>query len=232
MNAVPLTETPKTETPTKAPTIFSQPGVPAGRREALQRVFQAGRTWVLHYPWPVRLSSFIECPIKDDPELRDQWQAGALSVPKGGHKAFASGRRNGLLGRQGKRPEGPLGDIWDEGQEEGLLVAEKQSPENLSYGRGFRCGIDRIPTTKGPILSEWERGHRVAIGFVMEEALNNQKPEPEEPLPTDNKTQWAFRIGAKMAETMPAKELRCPFPDQQLEEAWLRGVESVPTRSR
>lgn len=162
--------------PVKAPTIVSQPGQSLARLDAIKLTKLSGRWNALHFPAEFRI-----CPIKDDEELRQAWMAGSLSVPPGGHEAFFSGRRNGLLGRPEIQPDVPdTLKLWEEGQEEGFRIAEKMSRDELSFGRGFRSGMDLKPTIRGPVPSEWDRGYSVAsLSGLEEEKLG--PPEPHKP---------------------------------------------------
>jgi hypothetical protein len=191
MNAVPLLlKTPTLKTPIKAPTIVSQPGLQptlrksdeydympespeSARLDAIRLTKLSGRWNALHFPTEFRI-----CPIKDDEELQQAWKAGSLSVPAGGHEAFFSGRRNGILGRPEIQPDDPdMLKLWEEGQEEGFRIAEGMSRDELSFGRGFRSGMDLKPTIRGPVPSEWDRGYSVAsLSGLEEEKLG--PPEP------------------------------------------------------
>ena len=236
-------KTPKTETP-KAPTIISAPGKSPSRRTALEKAFEAGRrTAIRTHPEFMPL----KVPVSDDKELRKRWCLGAISVPAAAHQAFTDGKMNGLFGCQTRRQDA-LGEIWDEGREEGLLAAESMLPAELSYARGFKAGMEEIETGQGPILSEWKRGFRIASSFLeeerkaeelrrealkerheAEEAIKAGLPAPQmvlqpKPKVTKEKRAWAFRVGAKMANI---QKPICPFKDEDLESAWLKGVESM-----
>jgi hypothetical protein len=220
------------ETPTKKPQpreepqlVFAQ-GIHPTRMEALTRAFGLGRRMALS-----TMPELLACPLHDDRQLEAEWSKGAATVPPrsrkgandGGYDIFVAGRENGFFGIPSEKPaDGVLAEIWLEGRQEGAAKAAKADQVELSFARGFRTGTEGQETERGPVLAAWQRGFLAGNG--LEDKLIEKEDEHEGH--RERILHAAYNRGWRMADSLPADALDCPYlSESEEEQMWFLGVE-------